>query len=29
MDIMNMLILLIVMYGDNEDDNDVGSAVWR
>ena len=29
MDIMKMLILLVVMYGDNEDVNTVGSDVWR
>ena len=29
MEIMKMLILLVVMYGDNEDVNNVGSDVWR
>ena len=29
MEIMKMLIMLVVMYGDNEDANTVGSDVWR
>ena len=29
MEIMKMLIMLVVMYGDNEDVNNVGSDVWR
>ena len=29
MEIMKMSIMLVMMYGDNEDVNTVGSAVWR
>ena len=29
MEIMKMLILLVVLYGDDEDGNAVGSDVWR
>ena len=29
MEMMKMVMLLVVMYGDTEDGNAVGSDVWR
>ena len=29
MEIMKMIMMLVVLFGDNEDVNTVGSVVWR